>query len=173
MYILALDSWYLEDIHATSSSSARPLLVTHNGLGTPRTVGLRAGSGSTAPRSGCSEPPPSPSRRTPAQAHTENSRRCPLLTHVIECQPRHEVQRRLQGLRPDADLVQERLAACRGRALLDPRRRGRHDPEAGQALGRGVRGAGRGHDAVDQRHVLLSVGNLATWTVRSESQGVD
>ena len=69
MYILALDSWYLLDIH---------VLVTHNGLGTPRTLGLRAGSGSTAPRSGCSEPPPSPSRRTPAQAHTVRTARAVL-----------------------------------------------------------------------------------------------
>ena len=161
MYILALDSWYLLDIH---------VLVTHNGLGTPRTLVHRAGSGSTAPRSGCSEPPPSPSRRTPAQSHSEDSQSCPLITHVIECQPRHEVQRRIQSLRPDADLVQERLPACRGRALLDPRRRGRHDPEARQALGRGVRGAGRGHDAVDQRHVLLGLRNLTTWTVRSGGQ---
>ena len=120
----------------------------------------REGICSRAPRSGYSGPGPSPCRKTPGITPSESDHDKVQSAYIVKSQPRHVVQLWVKEISLDPDVMEEVLPVLGGCARLDPGPGGCLDPEVGHTLGGCTRGVTGGHDAVDQRHILLGVTDL-------------
>ena len=82
------------------------------------------------------------------------------ILYIIECQPRHVVQLRVEEISLNPDIMKEALAVLGGCAGLNLGSRGCLDPEVSDTFGGCCRRVTGGHDAVDQRNKLLGVTDL-------------
>ena len=82
------------------------------------------------------------------------------ILYIIERQPRHVVQLRVEEISLDTDIMKEALSVIGGSARLNLGSRGCLDPEVGDTFGGCSGRVTGGHNAVDQRNKLLGVTDL-------------
>ena len=82
------------------------------------------------------------------------------ILYIIECQPRHVVQLRVEEISLNPDIMKEALSVLGGGAGLNLGSGGCLDPEVSDTFRGCSRRVTGGHNAVDQRNVLLGVADL-------------